>query len=271
MTHPFRFGAVVTPGGGADGWTATARRVEELGYATLLMPDGPQLLAPFPSLALAASATKQVRVGTFVLASPLRTPQQAAWDAHSLTELTDGRFDMGIGVGHGGVPRAAAELGMPYGSGAERRAQVRDTVMRLRELDGERRTPVMVAAGGPRGLEMAADVADIVALAAEWSASRASVAASARAVRERAGDRDVELQMNLFVVGEEVPEWTRGFIGADAAQLIAADSLVMLRGSVQQMADELRRRRDAIGVSYVSVNAAFMEQLAPVVEVLAGT
>jgi hypothetical protein len=36
------------------------------------------------------------------------------------------------------------------------------------------------------------------------------------------------------------------------------------------MADELRRRRDAIGVSYVSVNAAFCEQLAPVVELLAG-
>lgn len=266
MTHPFRFGAVVTPQGGADGWTATARRVEELGYATLLMPDGPQLLAPFPSLALAAGATKQLRVGTYVLASPLRTPQQAAWDAHTLSVLTDGRFDLGIGVGHGRVPQAAADLGMPYGSGAERRQQVRDTVARLRELDGDRHTPVLVAAAGPRGLETAAEVADIVALAAEWSAPREQVAADAAPVRERG----LELAMNLFVVGDDVPPWTRGFIGADAAQLIAADSLVMLRGSPPEMADELRRRRDLIGVSYVQVNQAFMEQLAPVVEVLAG-
>jgi hypothetical protein len=37
------------------------------------------------------------------------------------------------------------------------------------------------------------------------------------------------------------------------------------------MADELRRRRDTLGVSYVSVNSAFLEQLAPVVEQLTGT
>jgi hypothetical protein len=36
------------------------------------------------------------------------------------------------------------------------------------------------------------------------------------------------------------------------------------------MADELLRRRDEIGVSYVSVNTAFCEQFAPVVELLAG-
>ena len=51
----FRFGVVATPEGGPQQWTATARRVEELGYSTLLMPDGVQLLAPFPSLAMAAS------------------------------------------------------------------------------------------------------------------------------------------------------------------------------------------------------------------------
>jgi len=36
------------------------------------------------------------------------------------------------------------------------------------------------------------------------------------------------------------------------------------------MADELLRRREEIGVSYVSVNSAFCEQFAPVVELLAG-
>jgi len=36
------------------------------------------------------------------------------------------------------------------------------------------------------------------------------------------------------------------------------------------MADELQRRRDGLGTSYVAVNAAFIEQFAPVVELLAG-
>jgi hypothetical protein len=34
------------------------------------------------------------------------------------------------------------------------------------------------------------------------------------------------------------------------------------------MADELQFRRDALGVSYPSVNAAFVEPMAPVVELL---
>ena len=36
------------------------------------------------------------------------------------------------------------------------------------------------------------------------------------------------------------------------------------------MVDELQRRRDQLGVSYISVNAAFVEQFAPVVDRLAG-
>ena len=272
-TRPFRFGVVATPDGGAERWIATARRVEELGYSTLLMPDGLQLLSPFPSLAVAASVTTTLRVGTFVLASPLRTPRAAAWDAHSLAVLSGGRFDLGIGTGHGGVPSAAAQLGLPYGSAAVRREQVADTVRYLRELDGDQHTPVLIAAAGPKAIALAAEIADIVTLAVDALASREHTAALADQLRAAAGERgaQIELSMNLFVIGDEVPEWTRGFIGADAAELIAADSLTMLRGSTVEMADELRRRRDAFGVSYVSVNAAFLEQLAPVVEQLDGT
>jgi hypothetical protein len=74
----------------------------------------------------------------------------------------------------------------------------------------------------------------------------------------------------VFVVGDDVPAWMQQFLGADAATLIAGDSLAMLRGSAQQMADELQRRRDAFGTSHVAVNAVFIEQFAPVVELLAG-
>ncbi|MEO5745748.1 MAG: hypothetical protein ABIQ53_14325 [Terracoccus sp.] len=50
--------------------------------------------------------------------------------------------------------------------------------------------------------------------------------------------------------------------------MIAHDSLTLLRGVVQEMADELQHRRENLGVSYICVNAAFYEQLAPVGELL---
>ena len=133
-------------------------------------------------------------------------------------------------------------------------------------------TPVLMAAGGPKSLALAGQIADIVAIPAGPLATRDEVAATIAVFRERS-DRaaEIELAMNLFVVGDQVPPWVRGFLGVDAEQLIAADSLTMLRGNVDEMADELRRRRDALGVSYISVNEAFVEQFAPLVERLTGT
>jgi alkanesulfonate monooxygenase SsuD/methylene tetrahydromethanopterin reductase-like flavin-dependent oxidoreductase (luciferase family) len=236
------------------------------------MPDGLQLLAPFPSLAVAASVTTTLRVGTFVLAGPLRQPRAAAWEGHSLTELTGGRFEFGIGTGRPDVKGFAEQLGLPFGSAGERLAQVASTVEHLRELDGERRTPVLVAAGGPRARALAARIADIVTLAAGPLAGRDEYIAMASDVRDRAGDRagEIELAQNLFVVGDEVPPWARQFMGVGAEELIAHKSLTMLRGTTEEMVDELQRRRDEFGVSYISVNASFFEQLAPVVERLAG-
>jgi probable F420-dependent oxidoreductase len=272
VVRPFRFGVVATPQGPPEQWLSTARRVEQLGYSTLLMPDGLQLLAPFPALAVAATATTSLRVGTFVLASPLRPPRSAAWEAHSLGVLTGDRFELGVGTGRPEVRAFAEQLGVPFGSAAERLQQVADTVTHLRELDGERRTPVLIAAGGPRARELAARIADIVTLAAPPLADEDAYAAMAAHLRSAAGERaeGIELAMNLFVVGDEVPPWARGFLGVGADELIAHRSLTMLRGSVTEMSDELQRRRDAFGVSYVSVNGAFLEQLAPVVQRLAG-
>jgi hypothetical protein len=114
----------------------------------------------------------------------------------------------------------------------------------------------------------------MVAVGAGPLATRQDVALAVEELREAAGKRadQIELQTNIFVLGDEMPEWTARFLGADPATLIAHDSLVMLRGeSPRQMADELQRRREAFGVSYVSVNAVFMEQMVPVAELLTGT
>lgn len=267
----FRFGVVGAPRDDGATWRATAARVAELGFTSLLVPDGMQLLSPFPTLATAAAVT-DLRVGTFVLAAPLRPPLAAAWEAHSLTVLTGGRFDFGIGTGLPATQASAERLGLPFGSPAERLTQVAETIEQLRDLDGDRRTPVLMAAAGPQARELAARTADIVTPATGALTPREEVAALVADVRDRAGDRadELEFAMNLFAVGDELPLWTERFVGADADTLIARESLTILRGGVAEMADELRRRRDRIGISYVLVNVDFCEQLAPVVEQLTG-
>jgi probable F420-dependent oxidoreductase len=271
-TTPFRFAAQASPQTGRQ-WLALARQAEELGYSSLLMPDGLQSLSPMTALAVAGGATTTLRLGTWVLASPLRAPRLAAWDAHTLSLLTGGRFELGIGTGRPEVVGEAAELyGQPELTGAQRLARVGQTIDELRALDGDEQTPVLVAAGGPKARALAAAKADIVTVAAGPLAEREQVAALVAEVRAAAGDRGTGLEFAapIFVVGDEAPPWVVRFTGADMATLIARDSLMILRGSPAQMAEELQRRRDTLGVSYFSVNATFIEQFAPVVELLAG-
>ena len=269
---PFRFAAQAVPHDG-DQWLALARRAEELGYSSLLMPDGPQLPSPLPALALAAGATTTLRVGTFVLASALRPPELAAWDAHTLSALTGGRFEFGIGTGRPDVNEQAARLlSQPPATQTERLALTERAIAELRRLDGARHTPVLMAAAGPKARTLAAAQADIVTFATGPLASRAEVAELVAQTRLAAGDRGAQLEFAtpIFVVGEQVPPAILRFLGVGLAELIAHDSLRLLRGTPAQMADELRRRRDTLGISYFSVNADFIEQLAPVVELLAG-
>lgn len=269
----FRFGVVATPQSGRDAWVQLAQHVETMGYSTLLMPDGLQLLAPFVSLATAAATTTSLRVGTFVVASPLRPPRLAAWEAHTASVMTGQRFEFGIGTGRPEAAQQAVDLlGVPVASPAHRLKQIEHTIDALHELDGDQHTPVMIAASGPRARALAAARADIVALAAPTLASRDELARNAAEFRDVAGTRyeQIELSMNIFVVGDQMPPWIERFIGADVDTLIQRDSLAMLRGSPTAIADELRRRRDSLGVSYVTVNGAFADALAPVVEQLNG-
>ena len=269
---PFRFAAQAVPED-AGQWLALARRAEALGYSSLLMPDGMQLPSPVPALAVAAGATTTLRVGTWVLASPLRAPRLAAWDAHTLSLLTGGRFELGIGTGRPDVAADAVRLlGEPELTVAQRLARVEATIDELRAMDGEMHTPVLMAAAGPKARALAAAKADIVTLAVGSLAGREEVAGLVAGVRETAGVRGAGLEFAapVFVVGDEAPPWLLRFLGADMATLIACDSLMILRGTPAQMADELRRRRDVLGISYFSVNGTFIEQFAPVAELLAG-
>src|SRR3569833_1840359 len=93
----FRFGVVAgrTPSG--TGWAGLARRAEELGFDTLLVPDTRHTLAPFPALAAAAAATTALHVGTYVLSVPNRTPGLVAWESETQQQHSDGRNEHGQG------------------------------------------------------------------------------------------------------------------------------------------------------------------------------
>ena len=84
MAHDrrFRFGIQLsTAPSGAD-WATAARRAEDLGYATLFMPDhfGDQL-APVPALMAAADATTELRVGRPGVRQRLQAPGGAGQGA----------------------------------------------------------------------------------------------------------------------------------------------------------------------------------------------
>ena len=112
-TRPFRFGAVCPLRGDLRAWRDQVRRIADSGYSTLLMPDVPEWQpAPGPALALASSLA-DMRIGTWVYASPVRPAWTTAWEAHSLSVLSEGRFEMGIGLGRPGIEDQLRELGLP--------------------------------------------------------------------------------------------------------------------------------------------------------------
>jgi alkanesulfonate monooxygenase SsuD/methylene tetrahydromethanopterin reductase-like flavin-dependent oxidoreductase (luciferase family) len=267
-TRPFRFGVTVPVTTDLPRWRDRVRRFADSGYSTLLMPDFPQLQpSPGPTLALAAALT-DLRVGTWVYASPLRPAWSTAWEAHSLSVLTEGRFEMGIGTGRPGIEDELRELGMPVGPPSARLTQVREAVTMLRELDGpDLHTPVVMAVHGPKAQALAADLADTVTFALMPGDARADVE---RLVRDFRAIRDVELAHHVGVIGDAVAPFMAP-PDTDPAALRAADSLAILPDDPEAAAEEIQRRREEIGFSYFVFGADVSDALAPVVAELAGT
>lgn len=118
-------------------------------------------------------------------------------------------------------------------------------------------------------LALAAERADIVAFGLPPQAGEDELAAAVAQLRRSAGDRfdALELHVNISAVAESadaVPEWLSRMVGGDPRAMAAAGGIAFLTGTPAQMADTLRRRRERLGVSFVAVNAMFMEQFAPV-------
>ena len=214
-----------------------------------------------------AAALANIRVGTWVYASPVRPPWITAWEAHSLSVLTEGRFEMGVGTGRPGIEDQLRELGLPVVPPSERLNQVRETVRALRDLDGPSlHTPVVMAVRGPKAQALAAEVADTVTFVQLPGETRVEVA---RLARNFCAIRDVELALHVSVIGDTVAPFMAP-PDTDPAALRAADSLAILPDDPAAAAEEIQRRREEIGFSYVVVGAAFADALAPVVAELAG-
>ncbi|GHF68430.1 alkanesulfonate monooxygenase SsuD/methylene tetrahydromethanopterin reductase-like flavin-dependent oxidoreductase (luciferase family) [Amycolatopsis bartoniae] len=266
-TRPFRFGVVAPLTTDLPTWRERVRRIADSGYSTLLMPDVPQWQpAPGPTLA-AAAGLGDLRVGTWVYASPLRQAWSTAWEAHSLSVLTEGRFEMGIGTGRPGIEDELRERGLPVASPGERLAQVRETVTALRELDGpDLHTPVVMAVRGPKAQALAAEVADTVTFALMPGDNRAEIT---RLVRGFHSVRDVEFAQHVAVVGDRVAPFMAP-PDTDTAALHAVGSLEALPADPVAAAEEIQRRREEIGFTYFVFGADFADTFAPVVAKLAG-
>lgn len=266
-SRPLRFGAVVPITADLRTWRDQLRALADSGYSTILMPDVPQWQpAPGPALAVAATITG-LRVGTWVYASPVRPAWSTAWEAHSLSVLTDGRFEMGIGTGRPGIADQLRELGLPVVPAIQRSAQVRDVVTALRGLDGpDLHTRVVMAVGGPKAQALAAELADTVTFVMPQTETRAE---TVQRVQKFDNHRGLELALHVPVIGESVAPFMAG-PDTDPAAVQAADSLAYLPSDPSAAAEEIQRRRDEVGFSYFVFGADIAGALAPVIAELTG-
>ncbi|WP_067564584.1 LLM class flavin-dependent oxidoreductase [Nocardia acidivorans] len=268
MTRPFRFGVVAPIYTDLPTWLDRARRIADSGYSTLLMPDFPLLQpAPGPVLATVAALT-DLRVGSWVYASPLRPSWLTAWEAHSLSLMTGGRFEMGIGTGRPGIEDELRDRGIPgVPPPSERLASIRETVTALRDFDGpDRHTPVAMAVSGPKARALAAEFADTVTfpLGTQPRAEIASLTANFRA----AGT--IELALAIPIIGDYVaPHMAPP--GTDPAPFHAADAVIALPDDPAAAAEEIQRRREELGFSYFVFGADYADRFAPLVAKLTGT
>ena len=103
MAHArkFRFGVQVSSAASAADWRDKARKIEDLGYSTLFMPDHfiDTPLAPMVAISFAAAATERLRIGMLVLGNDYKHPAVTAKEAATIDVLSDGRLEFGLGAG----------------------------------------------------------------------------------------------------------------------------------------------------------------------------
>jgi probable F420-dependent oxidoreductase len=274
--HPFRFGVSLFNVGSRSAWRARVREVEDLGYDVLQVADHLGLAAPFPALVAAADVTS-IRLGTFVLNAGILHPAYLAREVADVYRLTDGRLELGLGAGY--VQAEFEAVGAPFGTAGERLRKLEAILTETRTLLAAEadnpQPPIMLGGAGDRMLRLAGREADIFSfsIAAGMTEGLAPEDAFARRVqvlREAAGDRFDDVELNLFVaaVGESEDKLDLAIIrqasGLDDAQLVQLPGVLV--GSPREIADRLLRYREEFGVSYISVLEPHMAAFAEVIK-----
>ena len=234
-SRPFRFGVLALEAASSssrDAWVSYARKVEDLGYSTLVMGEHISFggLAPFPALMAAADATTSLRVATHVLANDFRNPVLLAQEVATLDLLAEGRFEVGIGAGWLAADYPAA--GIPFAPPPTRVRRLEEAVLLLKRLFSEGpvtfegayysvhemdlvikpkqrpHPPLYVGGGGKQVLSFAAREANIVGVSSKATAAGAlnlgdrtpqAFDEKVRWIHEAAGERSAELELNTLI------------------------------------------------------------------------
>jgi probable F420-dependent oxidoreductase len=307
---PFRFGVQLSKSGSAAAWRATARKIEELGYSTLFVPDHfDDQYGPLVALTVAAEATTSLRVGSLVFGNDYRHPVVLAKEVATLDVFSGGRVEFGLGAGW--MTADYEQSGIGHDGAGRRITRMTESLTIMKDLwskgeasfQGEHyrvtaatgtpapvqrpHPPVIIGGGGPRVLSIAAREADIVgvnpSLAAGYVGPEVIETTTAEYfqrrvewVREAAGPRfdELELQCLTFLV-QIVPDREDTLSRLADALSVRADQIdaspIALIGTTDEITDTLRRRRELFGFSYIVVHEAEMEAFAPVVAALVGT
>jgi probable F420-dependent oxidoreductase len=312
--RPFKFLAAFQAIVDGPGLTETARRAESMGYASLVIPDHLiEQLSPIVAMTAIAGTTTTLRIGTFVLNNDLRHPAVLAQDLASLDVVSGGRLDIGIGAGWN-QPEYEA-IGVPFDPVGRRVARLEEAVAVLKgcfaegsfsfrgdhytitDHDGQPKPvqrphpPLLIGGGGRRTLSLAAREADIVGLAPRILPGPRSdprsltVAATAEKlgwVREAAGDRYADLELNIYpstwpitvtddarAEARRVIDHLRARTGIELTEDEVIESPHLFVGSIDGLVEKFVALREQFGISSIMIGE--IDELAPVVERLAGT
>jgi probable F420-dependent oxidoreductase len=267
-------------------------------------PFGDQL-APLIALMAAADATRTLRVGSLVLDNDYRHPVMLAKEAATLDLLSEGRFELGIGAGwlrseyeQAGmafesagvrVSRLEEAIHILKGLWSSQPLTFVGNHYTVTNLNGFPRPfqrphpPILVGAGSKRMLALAAREVDIVGILpkalpngtiSEEITERlpATMAQKVEWVRQAAGERFHELELNMIITPifteqrrqrAEQLALERGWSGITSEAVLGMPSIFI--GTPNQIVEDLQRRREQYGFSYIVVSDASMEAFAPIV------
>ena len=306
----FRFGIQTARAKSRQEWVERARKAEDLGYSSLFVPDHfDDQLAPLPAMMAAAEATTTLRVGSLVFDNDYKHPVVLHKEAATMDLLSDGRLELGIGAGW--MRSDYDQAGMPFESPGVRIERLKESLAILKGLFGDGpvthngkhytitglegtpkpvqkpHPPILVGGGGLRMMGVAAREADIVGInftlpngvvdrVAMESGGADATKQKIEWLRRAAGERFGELELNITIFAPIVTDDRKAMaerIGAGGGMGVE-DTLAVphfLIGTVDQIADDLRQRREEYGFSYIVISRDAYEPLEPVVNKLAGT